>query len=356
MIVLLVWVGEQSWVKSEYKRGLRIHPYKHSLKYFVTGSSGVPNIPEFMGVVVFNGIQVGYCDSNNKTLKPKQDWAKKMLETNPEKKEWHTNMCFNDQPNFFREMIFMLKQQFSQSEDVHILQRISGCEQDENTGEVTGLTQYGYNGEDFLEFDLKAQMWIALKPEADIIKLRWDADKVRIKHKANSLTQICPEWLKMCVDNGKSSLQTTVPSVSLLQMTPSSPVSCHATGFYPDRAMMFWRKDGEELHEGVDPGEILPNNDETFQMSVDLNVLSFRPEDWSRYECVFQLSDGEDVIITRLNETVIRTNRGGKNTNEEPSDMMITITAAVVVSVALVLVAAVFAAVYKKMKERLWHS
>lgn len=71
------------------------------------------------------------------------------------------------------------------------------------------MTQYGYNGEDFLEFDLKAQMWIALKPEADIIKLRWDADKVRIKHKANSLTQICPEWLKMCVDNGKSSLQTT---------------------------------------------------------------------------------------------------------------------------------------------------
>ncbi|XP_014187182.1 HLA class I histocompatibility antigen, alpha chain G isoform X2 [Haplochromis burtoni] len=135
-------------------------------------------------------------------------------------------------------------------------------------------------------------------------------------------------------------------------MTPSSPVSCHATGFYPKRVMMFWRKDGEELHEGVDPGEILPNNDGTFQMSVDLNVSSFTLEDWSRFDCVFHLSDGEDVIITRLNETVIRTNRGGKNTNEEPSDMMITITAAVVVSVALVLVAAVFAAVYKKKKAR----
>uniref|UniRef100_A0A3B4X7Q8 Ig-like domain-containing protein n=1 Tax=Seriola lalandi dorsalis TaxID=1841481 RepID=A0A3B4X7Q8_SERLL len=63
-----------------------------------------------------------------------------------------------------------------------------------------------------------------------------------------------------------------LPSVSLLQKTPSSPVSCHATGFYPHRAVMFWRKDGEDLHEDVDQGEILPNNDETFQMR---NIHSF---------------------------------------------------------------------------------
>lgn len=88
---------------------------KHSLKYFVTGSSGVPNIPEFMGVVVFNGIQVGYCDSNNKTLKPKQDWAKKILQTNPEQKEWYDHMCFKEQPNFFKNMISHLKQ-FTKSE------------------------------------------------------------------------------------------------------------------------------------------------------------------------------------------------------------------------------------------------
>lgn len=88
---------------------------KHSLKYFVTGSSGVPNIPEFMGVLVFNGIQAGYCDSNNMTLKPKQDWAKKILQTNPEQKEWYDHMCFKKQPNFFKNMISHLKQ-FTKSE------------------------------------------------------------------------------------------------------------------------------------------------------------------------------------------------------------------------------------------------
>ena len=98
--------------------------------------------------------------------------------------------------------------------------------------------------------------------------------------------------------------------MSLLQKSPSSPVSCHATGFYPDRAMMFWRKDGEELHEDVDLGEILPNHDGSFQMSVDLDLSSVPAEDWRRYDCVFHLSGVEDDIITKLDKAEIRTNRG----------------------------------------------
>uniref|UniRef100_A0A3Q2QBH9 Ig-like domain-containing protein n=1 Tax=Fundulus heteroclitus TaxID=8078 RepID=A0A3Q2QBH9_FUNHE len=78
-----------------------------------------------------------------------------------------------------------------------------------------------------------------------------------------------------------------LPSVSFLQKSSSSPVSCHATGFYPNRAVMFWRKDGEEIHDSV---EILPNNDGTFQMSFEIDLSSVAPEDWNKYECVFQLS------------------------------------------------------------------
>ncbi|KAI3358872.1 hypothetical protein L3Q82_015268, partial [Scortum barcoo] len=99
-----------------------------------------------------------------------------------------------------------------------------------------------------------------------------------------------------------------LPSVSLLQKSPSSPVSCHATGFYPDRATLIWRKDGEELHEDVDHGEILPNHDGSFQMSVDLKLSSVTPEDWSRYDCVFHLSGVKDDIVTKLDKAEIRTN------------------------------------------------
>ncbi|KAG7273738.1 hypothetical protein CRUP_001818 [Coryphaenoides rupestris] len=41
------------------------------------------------------------------------------------------------------------------------------------------------------------------------------------------------------------------PQVSLLQRTPSSPVVCHATGFYPDRVMVFWKRDDQELEDVV---------------------------------------------------------------------------------------------------------
>lgn len=92
---------------------------------------------------------------------------------------------------------------------VHIIQRISGCEWDENTDSVTGVLKYGYNGEGFLEFDMKTLTWIALKPEADIIKQSWDADTTRMKDREKILTKICPEWLKMYVESGNSSLQRT---------------------------------------------------------------------------------------------------------------------------------------------------
>ncbi|KAM8766198.1 major histocompatibility complex class I-related gene protein-like [Acanthopagrus schlegelii] len=150
---------------------------------------------------------------------------------------------------------------YNQTGGVHVLQMVGGCEWDDETDEVKGFAQI--------------------------------------------------EFLKQYVDYGRSVLlRTELPSVSLLQKTPSSPVSCLATGFYPHRVSLVWRKDGEELHEEVDHGEILPNHDGTFQMSVDLDLSSVTPEDWTRYDCVFQLAGVKEEIITRLEKDRIRTNWG----------------------------------------------
>ncbi|XP_049459226.1 major histocompatibility complex class I-related gene protein-like isoform X4 [Epinephelus fuscoguttatus] len=225
---------------------------KHSLKFFVTASSGVPNFPQLVGTTMVDDILAGYCDTDTKILQPKQDWMKTAFENNPQHLEWYTQYCFEILPHTYKAWMDDLKQHFNQSGDL--------------------------------------------------------------------------------------------PSVSLLQKSPSSPVSCHATGFYPDRAMMFWRKDGEEIHEDVELGEILPNHDGSFQKSVDLNLSSVPPEDWRRYDCVFHLSGVKDHIVTTLDKAVIRTNM------EKPSDITVPITAAVVV---LVLVVSTGFIVYKKRKAKL---
>nr|XP_046250135.1 major histocompatibility complex class I-related gene protein-like isoform X2 [Scatophagus argus] len=284
-------------------------PVKHSLKYFLTGSSGLPNFPEFVGVSFVDDVVVGSCDSDKTTPEATQDWMIKLFKHNPQLFEIYDQMCLLILPNLFKVTIFTLTRRLNQSGGVHVLQNMNGCEWDDETGEMTGFNQYSYDGEDLISFDPKTLTWVTQKSQAFSTKLNWDADKARIKQIEYDVIQMCNERLKTHLAYGERSLlRTDLPSVSLLQKTPSSPVSCHATGFYPERATLSWRKDGEELHEDVELGEILPNHDGSFQMSAELKLSSVTPEDWSRFTCVFQLSGVKEDIVTKLDKAHIRTN------------------------------------------------
>ncbi|KAG7219330.1 hypothetical protein INR49_003448, partial [Caranx melampygus] len=248
----------------------------HSLKYFYTASSGIPNFPEFVTVGLVDGQLFSYYDSVIRKEIPKQDWIAQS--EGPEYWERQTQRSIGSEQNF-KANIDIVKSRFNQTGGVHVFQNMYGCEWDNETGEVTGYDQYGYDGEDFIAFNLKTETFIAPTPQAVITKHKWDGNKAVAAQRKNYLNQICPEWVKKYLNYGRSSLMRTVlPSVSLLQKTPSSPVSCHATGFYPNKAVMSWKKNGEELNEDVDQGEILPNHDGTFQMSIDLS--SVKAEDW----------------------------------------------------------------------------
>ncbi|CAK6971635.1 H-2 class I histocompatibility antigen%2C Q9 alpha chain-like [Scomber scombrus] len=316
----------------------------HSLKYFYTGSSQVPNFPEFVAVGMVDDVQMFHYDSNTKKAVPKQDWMDRVTEVQAD--YWEAdNEILRGTEQTFKADIETVKQRFNQTGGGHVFQNMYGCEWDDETGDVNGYDQYGYDGEDYIALDLKTETWIAPKQQAFATKNKWDNNKAWIAQDKNYLTQICVDWLKKYVNYGKSSLmRTELPSThSLLQKTPSSPVSCFATGFYPDRAEIFWRKDGDQLHENVEPGEILPNPDGSFQMSVELYLSSVTPEDWRRYECVFQLSGVKDIVI-KLDKAVIRT-------NEVPSGFPVGAVIGGVVVLLLLVVGIVGFFLWKKNKK-----
>ncbi|XP_034722390.1 major histocompatibility complex class I-related gene protein-like [Etheostoma cragini] len=319
----------------------------HSLKHIYTASSGVPNFPDFVAVVFVNEFQTDHYSSVTKTTVPTQAWMSQVTADDPD--YWRRQTSYwEGQEEIGRANIEIGKERFNRTEDIHVIQVLNGCEWDDETGEVNGFGLISNYGEDVLILDMKAQRWIATKPEFLRTQHKWNNYRSWLEFMEHRLVQECPVRLKNSLMYGKSALQRTVlPIVSLLQKTPWSPVSCHATGFYPDRALMFWTRDGEELYEQVDHGELLSNQDGTFQMSVDLNLSLEKPDDWWRYHCVFQLSGVEDDILTKLDPARIRT-----NWVQKPSATTLPITLSTVVVMVSILTLAIGVTVYKKKKAK----
>uniref|UniRef100_A0A3Q1IYP4 Ig-like domain-containing protein n=1 Tax=Anabas testudineus TaxID=64144 RepID=A0A3Q1IYP4_ANATE len=316
---------------------------KHSLTYFLTTSSGLQNFPEFLAVAVVDDIQLGSCNSINRTAEPKQNWTRKFIEDDPGHLEWYTQSCRRNHDASVA-LIQELKLLLNQSGGVHILQEMAGCELDDETKKFLLYNQFGFNGEDFMSFDQRMVAWVYTE-KAAAFKNKWGRE---YGEPAFIKSFMCPQLLKRYLEYGNSYLQRKAPpSVSLLQKTPSSPVSCHATGFYPDRVDMFWRKDGEEIHEDVGHGEILPNHDGTFQMRVDLNISSVKPEEWSRYDCVFQISGVKKDVITKLDKAEIRT---GIGINKVPPSEFPAAVIGVVVGLLLLLVCITGLFIWRKKK------
>ncbi|XP_041759084.2 class I histocompatibility antigen, F10 alpha chain-like [Coregonus clupeaformis] len=289
----------------------------HSLRYVYTATSGIPDFPEFVTVGLVNGEPVSYYDSVSRRETPRQEWIKEAV--GPDYWNRNTQSSIGAEQTF-KANIDIAKHRFNHTGGVHIVQNMYGCEWDDETGVTEGFDQFGYDGEDFIAFDLKTLTWIATMPQALVTKHKWDSDKAFNEQNKHYLMQTCIEWLKKYLDYGKSTLKRTVPpSVSLLQKTPSSPVTCHATGFYPSGVMVFWQKDGHDEHEDVEHEETLPNDDGTFQKSTHLTVT---PEEWTKnkYQCVVQVTGIMEDFIKVLTEPEIKTNWGKTNISFIPAN------------------------------------
>ncbi|XP_061755464.1 class I histocompatibility antigen, F10 alpha chain-like isoform X2 [Nerophis ophidion] len=310
-----------------------VTPVIHTLQYFLTASSQVPNFPEYVEVGYVDGVQISHYDSNSRKAEAKQDWMNKITAEDPKYWQRHTEINVGNEL-ILKHSLEVLKKRFNQTGGVHILQMMTGCEWNDETDEVKGWQQQGYDGEDFISLDMKTWTFTAAKQQAFPTKLNWDQDKHLLEYNKFYYTEDCPSYLKKHVNNGKEVLmRTELPEVFLLQKTPSSPVSCMATGFYPDGADLFWRKDGEQIFEDVEHGEILPNHDGTFQMSVALKV-EVTADVEGKYECVFQLSGVKEDLVTKLERRSILSNAS----HEDNLSVALAATAAVLAVAAIIII------------------
>ncbi|KAL6466056.1 hypothetical protein MHYP_G00261890 [Metynnis hypsauchen] len=294
------------WCLMDYKPGvqpwlllllLSAEAASHSLQYIITATTPGRDFPEYTVVGLVDGEQFVYYDSNIKKMIPKTEWMKK----NEDEKYWTTETQKQEAAReIFKANLVILMKRFNQTDGVHTLQRRSGCELHEN-GSVTGYFQFGYDGEDWLSLDMSTLTWTVAHQKAVSTKLKWEAagDPNYRKH---YLDNDCVDYLRKYVEYGRSTLRRRVsPEVSLFQKDSSSPVVCHATGFFPKAVNISWQKNGEDLHEDVELRETLPNQDGTFQKR---SVLTVSPEELNRhnYTCIIQHSSLEEELELQMSE------------------------------------------------------
>nr|XP_061808354.1 class I histocompatibility antigen, F10 alpha chain-like [Nerophis lumbriciformis] len=323
-----------------------VHPVIHTIKYIYTASSQIPNFPEFLIVGYVDGVPIVHYDSKSRKLRPKQDWMNKITAEDPRYWERETQISI-DTEQVNKAAIEILQECFNQTGGVHMFQQMYGCEWDDETGEVDGWKHYAYDGEDFISFDLKGLRWIAVKPQAVVTKHKWDQLDGYNQDRKFYFTEYCPSYLKKYVSFGRDFLmRTELPRISLLQKTSRSPVTCHATGFYPREAALFWKKDGEELFEDVEMGETLPNHDGTFQTTADLKAVD--PD--AKYECVFQLAGVPEDVVIPLDPANVLSNERIRAEEQRKTAVAVAVPLALLALVVAIVVVVVKCRKVKKAK------
>ncbi|CAF93397.1 unnamed protein product, partial [Tetraodon nigroviridis] len=86
----------------------------HTLKYFHTVSSGVPNFPEFVAVVMVDDVHISHYDSDTRRAQPRQEWMENVSAEHPQYWERETGN-FMGAHQAYKAWIEILKPSFNQT-------------------------------------------------------------------------------------------------------------------------------------------------------------------------------------------------------------------------------------------------
>uniref|UniRef100_H2ZTH9 Ig-like domain-containing protein n=1 Tax=Latimeria chalumnae TaxID=7897 RepID=H2ZTH9_LATCH len=269
-------------------------PGKHSLHYICTGIAGDPTFPEFILVVVLDGTQIGYYDSNMKTIASKLDGLNKQTDL-----DWDVYISYaTQQQATFPLKLNKIMKWANHTAGFHIYQRLVGCELDANEN-MRGFNQHGYDSEDILSFDKDNLQWTAASQLAVVMKDNWNMNREDCRDTKYFLEETCIQWLKKYVKHQTCVCTVLVPPEVSIRARKSEnsetlTLTCMATGFYPCDIEVNWIKNG-------DTRLVLPNEDRTFQIQ---KFIEIHAADTNTYSCQVEHSSLNMTLTYAVPQTV----------------------------------------------------
>ncbi|NWI86225.1 HA1F protein, partial [Pitta sordida] len=175
----------------------------HSLRYQLVGvSEPSPGVPQFMAMGFVDGIPFTRYDSEKGRMEPLTPWMAAGAEPGYWDRETQTSKR-NQQ--VFAVNFQTLRTRYNQSGGLHTLQWVAGCDLLDD-GSIRGSSRYGYDGWDFIFFELESKSFVAADGAAQVTKRKWEYE-YEVERLTHYLGQICPEWLQKYVRYGGKSLE-----------------------------------------------------------------------------------------------------------------------------------------------------
>ncbi|KAL6473443.1 hypothetical protein MHYP_G00170040 [Metynnis hypsauchen] len=280
---------------------------QHSLYYIYTALSkdlALPGIYEFTALGLLDDRAIDYYNSKEQVKVPKQDWMREKLQ--PDYWEKGTQSRKSKEQWFKVNMDILMQRMRHNQTDLHVLQWRHGCEVEKADGSykfLKGVSEYGYDGSDFLSFDDENMQWNASVPEAEATKKKWDDVPIVNQYTKGYLEKECVDWLTKFLDYKEESLKKLSPPdvhVFAKKCTTDSKkltLTCLATGFYPKDVVVSLRKFRTSLPEHLlTSSGVRPNDDGTYQLRKSVEI---QEDDTADYDCYVTHSTFEEPLTKK---------------------------------------------------------
>ncbi|XP_018411376.1 PREDICTED: class I histocompatibility antigen, F10 alpha chain-like [Nanorana parkeri] len=175
-----------------------------TLRYYSTVvSSPGSGLPEFSIIGYLDDREIANYNSDTRQYLPKTEWMKKLGSDYWEKE----TQIGRSNEAVSKHGVQTVMERYNQTGGIHIFQRMYSCELRDD-GTTDGYYQLGYDGKEFMYLDTKRALWMPTMTEAQISTQRWNSPEERAgERQKNYVENICIEWLKTHINNGKEDLE-----------------------------------------------------------------------------------------------------------------------------------------------------